>query len=95
MAIDTGMLRPLDDLCYLLECAALDCTGELKSGLSNLCAAIEARTAGYGPHAVQRELPELRAALLDYRSDRKGDGASRLGAVSRRWWRVARHPDPA
>ena len=84
------LLRPLDDLAYLIECAALDYRGELKTELSHLCTAVESQAEGYTAEPVQRELKELQAALGAYRADQKGTGASRLIAVSRRWWRLAR-----
>ncbi|RYG93831.1 MAG: hypothetical protein EON58_17530 [Alphaproteobacteria bacterium] len=89
MATDE-LLRPLDDLAYLIECAALDYCGELKTELSHLCAAIETQAEGYAAEPVQRELKELQAALVAYRADQKGAGASKLIAISRRWWRLAR-----
>lgn len=84
------LLRPLDDLAYLIECAALDYRGELKTELSRLCTAVETRAEGYTAEPVQRELEELQAALAAYRADRKDAGASKLIAISRRWWQLAR-----
>lgn len=33
-----NLLQPLDDVAYLIECAALDCKGELKTELAQRCA---------------------------------------------------------
>jgi len=78
------LLKPLNDLSYLLECAALDYTGELKTELRALCKSLG---AGYShiPEAAQ-SLPKLERALELYRTDRKAEGASQLVAVSRFWW---------
>lgn len=78
------LLKPLDHLSYLLECAALDYTGELKTELGELCRCLR---AGYShiPEAVQ-SLPQLERALESYRANRKAEGASDLAAVSRSWW---------
>lgn len=83
MAAD-DVLRPLDDLAYLIECAALDYRGELKTELMHLCTAVETRAPGYAAEAIQSELKELQAALASYRADEKDAGASRLIAISRR-----------
>lgn len=88
MAHDTDLLRALDDLAYLIECAALDCTGELKGELARLCERIAGATSGYDLPATRSELAGLEAALACYRADRKAEGTSRLIAISRRWWQV-------
>lgn len=84
------LLKPLDDLGWLLECGALACTGELKSELHQLCARIRGAEAGYTAEAVREALPRLEAALEAYRSGRALDGASQLSRVSRAWWQVLR-----
>ena len=84
----TDMLKPLDDLAYLLECAALDHTGELKSALAALCSNIQSRALQYGAPEVQAALPQLEKALEKYRSSQNDAGALGLTAVSRSWWAV-------
>ena len=80
------LLTLLNDLSYLIECAALDYTGELKTELGALCDRIRGEFAQV-PEAVQA-LPQLERALESYRKGCKGDGASRLVSVNRSWWAV-------
>lgn len=89
----TDLLKPLNDLAYLIECAALDYTGEVKSELSVLCEAIQQRASGYEAHEVQSALPKLESALEAFHSRQKGSGISILAAVSRDWWAAVQPPN--
>ena len=82
---DTTFLKPLDDMAYVLECQAVDYTGELKSELGTLCRKVRETAPGYEAPAVQASLADLEKALDCYQSDRRREGASLLSAVSRRW----------
>ena len=87
-----NLLIPLDDLAYLLECAAMDCRGELKGELHILISAIEDRRPGYKADSLQGSLPDLRAALDQYRAGKGNAGACLLSRVSRALWGEARKP---
>ncbi|MGY3265302.1 hypothetical protein [Lysobacter sp. HA35] len=80
------MLVAIDHLAWLVECAALTYTGELKTELARMCDAIRAGDDGYNAPAVRASLPELDAALEAYRASDYLDGASRLSRISRAWW---------
>jgi len=90
MAHVKDLLLPLDDLAYLVECAALDYTGELKTELSRLCENIRCGATGYEAQIVQASLVELDSSLVDYRTGQKSRGTSGLVRVSRKWWAVAK-----
>lgn len=83
------LLKPLNELCYLLECAAVDYTGELKSELLILCSRIENREPGFDLPVLEQSLPRLREALECYRRGDRSTGATRLAGVSRDWWNAA------
>jgi len=82
----TELLRPISDLGYLMECAALNYTGELKWGLAKLCERIQRRTPGYDPEEIQAALPALERSLSSYRLGQDSEGAGILSAVNRAWW---------
>lgn len=78
------LLKPLNDLSYLLECAALDYTGELKAELASLC---QSARSEYGDIPwVAQSLPKLEMALKSYCAGHEADGARHLAAISRSWW---------
>lgn len=56
------LLRVLDDLAYIVECAALDIMGEGKSELSRLCDHLE-NDASHAIEGRQEIAVELRQAL--------------------------------
>lgn len=84
----TDFLKPLNDLAYCCECAALDYTGELKSELSNLCNLIRKQAPGYEAHEVQISLAKLETTLESFYSCDKDQGSLFLSSVSRAWWAV-------
>lgn len=84
--VQAELLRPINDLGYLMECAALNYTGELKWGLATLCERIRKRDPGYDPDAVQAALPELERSLTNYRVGQTGEAIGILSAVNRAWW---------
>lgn len=79
------LLTPVSELVYLMECAALNYTGELKWGLAKLCESIQQRAPGYDPAEIQAALPELEQSLTRYRSGNNDEGVNLLVAVSRAW----------
>jgi len=86
MSIPEDMRLPLNDMAYLLECAALGYTGEVKSELSVFCERVRSKQEGFTAAQVQSALPELDACVTDYRSDRRPEAISGLVRLSRRWW---------
>jgi hypothetical protein len=86
----TDLLKPLNDLAYAIECAALDYNGELKSELSALCSVIREGAPGYEAHEVKSALPALENALEAFHSRQGEAGASLLAKVSRDWWAATR-----
>jgi hypothetical protein len=82
----TELLRPINDLGYLLECAALNYTGELKWELAALCARIRKREPGYDPDEVQAALPQLERSLTSCRSGLACEAVNLLSGVNRAWW---------
>jgi hypothetical protein len=88
--VRTDLLKPLNDLAYLVECAALDYNGELRSELSILCQVIQQRASGYEAHEVQSVLPKLQSALEAIHSRQKSSATSILVGVSRDWWALVK-----
>ncbi|TZF90880.1 hypothetical protein [Cognatilysobacter lacus] len=86
------MPEPLGDLAHLLECAALDYRGQLKTELADLCKCPEGASDGYALDPVQSELRELVGSLGACRAGRNNSGAGTLSAIGRRCWRMARSP---
>lgn len=86
----TDFLKPLNDLAYVIECAALDYTGELKSELSSLCQLIRDGAPGYEAPELRAALPQLEAALNSFRGHNTGQGAGILSTVSRELWAVVK-----
>ena len=81
----TPLLKTLNDICYVLECAALDYLGEGRSELGLLCDRLETDPSYAIPDHNQVAL-ELRGVLADYKNGDKLKGSSRLGRVSRSLW---------
>jgi hypothetical protein len=82
------LLRTLDDLSYVIECAAIDYLGEGKTELRKLCENLE-NNPEYD-FADKLEIASvLREALDYYRGDEKIKGSMNLGAASRTLWRMA------
>jgi hypothetical protein len=82
----TPTLAVLNDLSYLLECAALDYMGEGKSALEYLCERLECDPA-YAVQDHAKLAVELREALEYYRGGNRQRGANILSWVSRRLWK--------
>ena len=91
-----ALLRVLDDLAYVIECASLDYMGEAKFELDRLCRRIEA-----DPHYRIADGDEvagrLREALSLYaRGGREyPQGHSRLMSTSRELWKRMHAHSPA
>ena len=79
-------VQALDDLCYVIECAAMDYMGEGKRELSALCDQLESE-AGYASVSGSADIAAvLRDALESFRVGDKHRGASILSQVSRKMW---------
>lgn len=91
MVNQNSLLFPLDDLAYLIECAALEYTGELKTELSELCARIRDRADGYTAIVVRESLVDLEACLIACRAGQNFQANSLLMRVSRNWWAAAKY----
>lgn len=83
-----AVLRTLDDLAYVIECAALDFLGEGRSELGKLCDKLD-KDAEYAFEGRAEILAELRDALACYRRDDKVDGTIRVTKISRTLWQIA------
>lgn len=89
-----ALLRVLDDLAYIIECASLDYMGEGKYELDNLCKRIETDPRyriAEGDGVAER----LREALSLYAKGGRDypQGHSRLMSTSRELWKRM-HPHP-
>ena len=82
------LLKPLEHLSYLIECAAQDYQGELKGELGLLIDHIEAKAAGYSHLGVSDDLSELKRAHAEIYSGKSRVAISKLIAVNRRWWKL-------
>ena len=81
----TPTLAVLNDLTYVLECAALDFMGEGKTALDCLCDQLESNPA-YALHDHVEIAVTLRGALGHYRHRDRAGGAAILSRVSRELW---------
>lgn len=80
-------MKPINDLAYVIECAANDHTDELKRELAELIDRIKSKQSGYDLPITQGALPRLEVALECYRGYRKElIKTSVLTGVSREWW---------
>lgn len=89
-----ALLRILDDLAYVIECASLDYMGEGKYELDRLCARIEGDPR-YRIAEGEGVAERLREALALYAKGGRDypQGHSRLMSTSRELWkRVHAHP---
>ncbi len=91
-----ALLRILDDLAYIIECASLDYMGEGKYELDRLCTRIESDPRY---HIVEGDgvAERLREALSLYAKGGREypQGHSRLMSTSRELWkRMHPHPHP-
>ena len=82
------MLKPLRDIASILESAAVDYTGELKSELLDLQRRIRDGEAGYRNAVVVAALADLEAARTAYQLGDRDRGGMLLGRVSQAWWRA-------
>lgn len=87
------VLKVLDDLAYIIECAALDYSGELKFELAKLCEQLDGSDRAYAIQDRQQTATALREALACYRGDEKLVGVAKLNNVSRGLWAQARDQD--
>jgi hypothetical protein len=89
-----ALLRILDDLAYVIECASLDYMGEGKYELDNLCRRIETDPR-YRIAEGEGVAERLREALSLYANGGRDypQGHSRLMSTSRELWKRL-HPLP-
>ncbi|MEO6104585.1 MAG: hypothetical protein ABIP44_13245 [Pseudoxanthomonas sp.] len=89
-----SLLRVLDDLAYVIECASLDYMGEGKFELDRLCGRIET-DPGYRIADGEGVAHRLREALSLYATGGRDypQGHSRLMSTSRELWKRM-HPNP-
>lgn len=81
----TPMLRVLNELSYVVECAAMDYIGEAKSELSELCTHLESDPNFAIPdHA--NIAAELRVVWSLYSRGDRLEASGKLVKVSRRLW---------
>ena len=85
----TPILNALNDLSYVVECAALDYMGEGKTELENLCNDLETNPQ-YAFEGREQFVIQLRETLACYKADDKASGAMRLMSVSRSLWEIAK-----
>lgn len=83
-----AILKCLDELAYVIECAALDFMGECRTGLGRLCDKLE-HDSDYAFDGMEPIVAGLREALACYRRDDKAEGTTRVTQVSRALWRIA------
>jgi hypothetical protein len=81
------LLRVLNDLSYVVECAAMDYIGEAKSELSGLCKRLEA-DSNYPIPDHANVAAELRVVWSHYSRGDKLEGSSKLVQVSRKRWNI-------
>lgn len=84
----SAILKTLDDLAYVIECAALDFIGECRTGLGWLCDNLE-HNSEYAFEGMEPIVSGLREALACYRRDDKAEGTTRVTQTSRALWRMA------
>lgn len=82
------MLRALDDPAPVLESAAPEYAGELRTGPDAPCGRVGGPQPGCRGDAMQRALPDPQAALDAVRRDDTETGAGILSRVSRAWWQA-------
>jgi hypothetical protein len=85
-AQEKAILKTLDDLSYIIECAAIDHMGDGKFELANLSDRLESDDPEYGIPDRHLLAAKLRECLSLYRSGDKYGSFSRLAQASRKLW---------
>ena len=81
------LLTVLNDLSWVIECAAQDHMGEGKSELALLCSNLR-DDPEYRIEDRAEIAAELEVALMAYRPGDIAEGATKLTSISRRLWKV-------
>ena len=87
------LLTVLDDIAYIIECAALDYLGEGKSAIRILCERLESEVQEYEIDDRRLISAQLRLALESYKSGDKLSGTGQLNAISRNLWKQCMRHD--
>lgn len=82
------ILKTLEQLCYVIECVAVDYMGEAKSALCSLCMNLESNPE-FMFEGCETIASELRLALDQFKGCKKMVGASGLCRISRQLWQGA------
>ena len=82
-----SILKTLEHLGYVIECAAVDYMGEVKTELSSLCEKLECDSE-YSFERSEKIARDLRQALENYRRRENMAGSSGLSRVNRELWRM-------
>lgn len=85
--MNTSLLTVLNDISYIVECAALDYLGEGKREINLLCENLESDDPEYEISGRNLVAAELRAVLELYRAGEKISGTSRLNSLNRKLWK--------
>ncbi|MBX3711622.1 MAG: hypothetical protein KF800_06655 [Lysobacter sp.] len=85
----SNVLRVLDDVSYLLECLALDYTGEFKTEIDRLCKRLDSDDPDYAIYDREKIEVELRTALFLLKNGDKESCSAKLSNVSRSLWKQA------
>ncbi|MBN8532418.1 MAG: hypothetical protein J0L97_11250 [Alphaproteobacteria bacterium] len=85
--MSTSQLKLLNDLSYIVECAAMDHLGEAKRELRVLCEELESADPGLADSRVKRLHNELASIDYCYRHDDRFTGTSKLNSLLRSEWR--------
>ncbi|GAA5524055.1 hypothetical protein Maes01_00607 [Microbulbifer aestuariivivens] len=81
------ILRTLEHLSYIIECASVDFMGEAKTELQRLCEDLE-NDSEYFFAEKEAVSAELRDALSKYKNHNYKAGTSKLASTNRKLWRL-------
>ena len=85
--MSTSQLKLLNDLSYIVECAAMDHLGEAKRELRELCEKLESADPELADSRVKTLHNELARIEYCYRHDDRFTGTSKLNGLLRSEWR--------
>jgi hypothetical protein len=85
--MNTSHLKLLNDLSYIVECAAMDHLGEAKRELRELCEKLESADPELADSRIKMLHNELASIEYCYRHDDRFTGTSKLNALLRSEWR--------
>lgn len=82
-----SQIKLLNELSYILECAAIEYFGEAKSELREMCKKLESEDPDLADPRIKALHNELARIEYCYRHDDRFAGTSKLNALLRREWR--------